>query len=65
MFGSADEMQQALLEMNNLAVLSKADHPSGALLSVIQHMIHVQEYEVSFMTPYLSKHVFVIWLLLL
>ena len=46
MFGDIDEMHQALNEMNNHVLLSKADHPSGALLSVVQHVLQLQQYQV-------------------
>ncbi|XP_047133859.1 uncharacterized protein LOC100207024 isoform X1 [Hydra vulgaris] len=45
MFGDLNEMFQALAEMNNYALLSKTTHPSGALLSVCQHMLQVQQYQ--------------------
>ena len=48
MFGDLNEMFQALAEMNNYALLSKTAHPSGALLSVCQHMLQVQQYQVCF-----------------
>ena len=47
MFGDVGEMFQALLEMNNHSLLTKADHPSGALLSVVQHLLQVQQYQVN------------------
>lgn len=47
MFGNINEMYQALSEMNNHSLLTKADHPSGALLSVVQHLLQVELYQVS------------------
>ena len=46
MFGNINEMYQALSEMNNHSLLTKADHPSGALLSVVQHLLQVELYQV-------------------
>lgn len=46
MFGNLDELHQARNEMNNHVLLTRADHPSGALLSVVQHMVQVQQYQV-------------------
>lgn len=47
MFGDLNEMYQAITEMNNHSLLMKNDHPSGALLSVVQHLLQVQHYQVS------------------
>jgi hypothetical protein len=48
MFGNINEMYQALSEMSNHSLLTKADHPSGALLSVVQHLLQVELYQVRF-----------------
>lgn len=45
MFGDLNEMYQAITEMNNHSLLMKNDHPSGALLSVVQHLLQVQHYQ--------------------
>ena len=48
MFGDIDEMYQALAEMNGHNVLCETDHPAGALMSVVQHVLKVQIADVSF-----------------
>lgn len=52
MFGNLDELHQARNEMNNHVLLTRADHPSGALLSVVQHMVQVQQYQVGVFSWY-------------